>query len=278
MAKKIRLILFILLSLVWTAYWGWSLFAETGLAAVVARLQLQYFGAFYETPTVFGGWIAGMMVALIVAPKTGTGGVDFALAPDTTSPVEKSRRMAKWSLIGGLVGGAVFAGGFYAYGTTLPDGTEAPVKLNLGRYDARALPLGQRVILLGDRPDFGAIVTETGQGEDMDTYYQPVVATGADPLAAPVQFFQVARLRSGGTPADSLFEMDGYLSETPLELIARDVLAEQGMAVAETTYQVRATGDAPQFQMFVAAGISAVFGGILMLIGGVSLLLGRRKV
>lgn len=277
MTIRTRRILAIALALVWTAYWLWSFITEAGLAAYVARLQVEYFGGFEVTLTLVFGWLIGLALAFSIAPKTETGDVDYDLPEREVDPNANARRAAKWVMIAGLVGGAAGAGGLYQYGKGHADGTQPPIEIDVASFDADTLPLGQLVTLLGDRPDFGAIITETVDGKETDIYYIPVTPKGSDPSAAPIQFLQVLRSDPSTQPSETMFQSSGYLRDESIELLARDVLRDQGLIVAEDTYLVEVKALSPQYEMFKFAGIAGVMGLVFAALGGVMLLLGRRK-
>ena len=95
-----------------------------------------------------------------------------------------------------------------------------------------------------------------------------VVPTGANPLSVEVQFVEVYKTRErDSNPAISLFSDEGYISESRIELLARDVLVEAGLTLAETTYVIETSSSGPRQDMTIMSYIAMGVAALLFIIG-----------
>lgn len=253
-----------------TAYWLWGWWTGTGLYAQLALLEVEYLGSLHEFPTIF---FPPFLAAALVLGTIG----DFKprTPAEPAPPKSKRENLRRAGLIVFLLGVALLpvGAGLYYYAQGLPDGTEAPIDINVATADVETLPFGKKVQLIGDRPgNLGAIITTEGSSST-DKFYVPVIPAGVDPTRVEVAYFQLFEGQSGANPAAQVFEQAGYIRKANLELLARDVLEQQGLTVAEVTYHVtpRSRGLKGEFEI---GGYGAAGFGVLLIVASFLMWLG----
>ncbi|SFI22356.1 hypothetical protein [Jannaschia pohangensis] len=266
-------------AIAFTAYYLWSWWTGTGLHAFLTVKMAEIFGSADDRLLLFVPLIFGNVVILWLGGIKG-GPAD---APKLT-PLQQADLNVRVSSRVIFAGAVVVAGGVgaYFYAQGLPDGTEDPIAMSIASLPD-PIPVGQKVILKGERPDgFGAIIVEEGRGSTKETFYVPVVPFGVDPRTVEVAFFHVVTLQGeNNNPNFRMFEEPGYLRRTTLEPLARNLMEEQGVAVASSVYFVQSSGQGPKGDWTVGSFIAMGVGGLLFIIGLINTLLAmarRRKV
>ena len=253
----------------WTAYWGWQVYTETGLYAVAVRRVVDFFGSVDAPFITFMGWTLGcvvLIVPLILIFRLLGISQSPVQAPQPHDPSASARRAGVFCLVLALFIGAS-AGGAYFYAQTLPDGTEAPQLISASKGLAADFPMSTKVLLEGDRyNELGAILTETSDNSYSETHYVPVVPTGVNPRSVEIQFIEVYRTRDENFPA-SVFSDEGYISQTTVELLARDVMVDAGVTLAETTYLIETSSGGPRLDVTIMSYIAMFVAALFFVIG-----------
>lgn len=253
----------------WTVYWGWLAYTETGIYAEIIRRVFGIFGSVDPPFIVFMGWTLGMIVlfipVLIILAKVGPSQAPTR-APRPHDPSASARRAGVFAFILAFVIGAG-AGGAYFYAQTLPDGTDAPQLISASKGLPTGLRMNTKVLVEGDRNgDLGAIVTITTEDSYREIHYVPVVPAGVDPLSVEVQFVEVHRARDRNFPF-SVFSDEGYISQEPVELIARDIMAKAGVTLADTTYLIKEISGGPRQEMTIMSYIAMLVAAVAFISG-----------
>jgi len=253
----------------WTAYWGWQVYTETGLYAAIVRRVVSFFGSVDAPFIAFMGWTLGsvvLIIPLILILSLFGISRDPVQAPQPHDPSVSTRRAGVFCLVLALLIGAG-AGGAYFYAQTLPDGTEAPQLISASKGLPADFPMSTKVLLEGDRyHELGAIVTETSGNSYSETHYVPVVPAGVNPRSVEIQFIEVYRTRDGNFPA-SVFSDEGYISQTAVELLARDIMVDAGVTLAETTYLIETSSGGPRLDVTIMSYIAMFVAALFFVIG-----------
>ena len=269
---RIRITLVLVIFASWTTYWGWQVYTETGLYAEVVRRVVDFFGSVDGPFIAFMGWALGfivLLVPLILILGLLEGSQEPEHVPEPHDSSASARRAGVVCLILALLIGAG-AGGAYFYAQTLPDGTEAPQAISASKGLPDDFRMNTKVLLDGDRyGELGAIVSERTKSTSWDTHYVPVVPVGVDPLSVEVQFIEVYTTRDVNVPV-SVFSDEGYISQEPVELLARDAMVDAGVTFAETTYLIETSSGGLRSDVTIMSYI-AMFVAALSFVSGLYL-------
>ena len=253
----------------WTAYWVWQVYTETGLYAAAVRRVVIFFGSVDAPFIAFAGWTLGSVILifpLILIINVLGISQDPVQAPQPHDPSVSTRRAGVVCFVLALFIGAG-ASGAYFYAQTLPDGTEAPQLISASKGLPADFRMNTKILLEGDRyVELGAIVTETSDNSYWETHYVPVVPVGVNPRSVEIQFVEVYTTRDGNYPV-SVFSDEGYISQTSVELLARDVMVDAGVTLAETTYLIETLSGGPRFDVTIMSYIAMFVAALFFVIG-----------